>query len=254
MARGQLRVSGKMDLAQFWPAGQSDGDTITVQVTAKSFFFSRDPATTPFKNTSVFQNATVKGRGTRPAIRNSKITIRLQGIDATELHSSASLRPGGLKDNGTRFRQFFGETATVKLHDFATQAGKGTIPCEVVTSVDTPQEVFDTFGRFIGDVLITVKGKKVDLNHWKVQNGWAFPTYYNSMGPDEIKTIRQLSEAARKAKLGIWPHLIQHVGQLNLGMVFQPNGKPNEKADVGPILMPKIFRRQVRFVVSQENH
>src|SRR5262249_50321256 len=175
MARGQLRVSGKMDLAQFWPAGQSDGDTITVQVTAKSFFFSRDPATTPFKNTSVFQNATVKGRGTRPAIRNSKITIRLQGIDATELHSSASLRPGGLKDNGTRFRQFFGETATVKLHDFAVQAGKGTIPCDVVTAVDCPNDVVDTFGRFIGGVLITVQGEQVELEHLMVRKQVAFP-------------------------------------------------------------------------------
>src|SRR5262249_27056289 len=158
---------------------------------------------------------TVKGASTRPAVRNNKITIRLQGIDATELHYSATLPGKGLIDNGKRFHQFFGETATVKLHDFATQAGKGTIMCDVVTSVDHPNDVFDTFGRFVGDILITVNGKKVDLNHWMVQNGWAFPTYYNSMSKDEINTIQKLSEDARKAKKGIWPTLIHHVGQLN---------------------------------------
>ncbi|MDQ6700361.1 MAG: thermonuclease family protein [Acidobacteriota bacterium] len=94
----------------------------------------------------------------------------------------------------------------------------------------------------------------IDLNHWLVENGWAFPTYYNSMSVDEIKAIQKLSEAARKAKRGIWPHMIHHVSQLNLGMLFRPKGKPNDKSDVGPVLMPKIFRRQVRFVISQLNH
>jgi len=197
MAKGQLRVSGQMDVGQFWPAGQSDADTVTVLVTANSFSFSPDPANKPFKTTKAFQNATVRGASSRLAIRNNKITIRLQGIDATELHYSATLPKKGLIDNGKRFRQFFGETATVKLHDFAAQSGKGIIGCEVLTSVDHPNDVFDTFGSFIGDIQITIKGKKVNLNHWLVQNGWAFPTYYNSMSPVEINAIQQLSEFAR---------------------------------------------------------
>ena len=254
MAKGELRVSGKMVLGQFWPTGLSDADTVTVQLTANSFTFSPDPANKPFRTTKAFDNATVKGTTTRPAIRKNNITIRLQGIDATELHYAATLHGTGLQDNGKRFRQFFGETATEKLHDFTAQLGTGPIPCEVVSAVDHPNDVFDTFGRFVGDVLITIKGKKVDLNHWLVENGWAFQTYYNSMSPDEIKIIQKLSEAARKAKRGIWPHLIQHVGQLNPGMVFRLKGKPNDKADIGPVLMPKIFRRQVRFVISQLNH
>ena len=83
MAKGQLRVSGQMIIGQFWPKGQSDADTITVKVAANSFSFSPDPANKPFQITKVFQNASVKGKGSRPAIRNGGITIRLQGIDAT---------------------------------------------------------------------------------------------------------------------------------------------------------------------------
>jgi hypothetical protein len=46
-----------------------------------------------------------------------------------------------------------------------------------------------------------------------------------------------------------------HVGQLNLGMTERKNVKTfDPKKDVGPVLMPKIFRRLVRFTVSQENH
>jgi hypothetical protein len=37
-------------------------------------------------------------------------------------------------------------------------------------------------------------------------------------------------------------------------MTFRPQGKPDAKADTGQVLMPKIFRRQVRFFVSQLNH
>jgi endonuclease YncB( thermonuclease family) len=56
------------------------------------------------------------GQGQDPAIKNGSITIRLQGIDATELHYAATLPKHGVKapfkNNGTFFRQFFGEIAT----------------------------------------------------------------------------------------------------------------------------------------------
>src|SRR5947209_3081865 len=116
--KGLLRVTGKLEVAQFWPSGGSDADTVIVQVTVNSFEFSPDPAQTPFKVTHVFEGAVVKGKQSKPPIHGGKITIRLQGIDATELHYEAllltpqKLKAKGfkLKNNGTRFRQFFGET------------------------------------------------------------------------------------------------------------------------------------------------
>jgi len=262
-AKGLLRVTGELDVTQFWPTAGSDADTVKVKVNANSFEFSSDPSQKPFKVTQAFKGATVKGRTKKLAISSAnEITIRLQGIDAPELHYQALLHtPKKLKDkglklknNGTKFRQFFGEKATTKLHDLISKSKKQIIKCEVTSAVDHPNEVFDTYGRFIGDLHVTVGTKKENMNQRLVKDGWAFPTFYNSMSKDEITTIRQLANAARNAKKGIWKHLTPQIGQLNLGMIFRrPQDKPKPTLDVGDVLMPKIFRRQVKFTVSQLN-
>jgi len=261
--KGLLRVTGELDVTQFWPNAGSDADTVKVKINANSFEFSSDPGQKPFKVTHVFEGATVKGKQKKLAISSkNEITIRLQGIDAAELHYQALLpTPKKLKDkglklknNGTKFRQFFGEKATTKLHDLISQSKKQIIKCEVTSAVDHPNEVFDTFGRFIGDIKVTIGTKKVNINQRLVQDGWAFPTFYNSMSKAEITVIRQLANAAKKAKKGIWKHLTSKIGQLNLGLIFRrPQDKPKPTADVGDVLMPKIFRRQVKFTVSQIN-
>jgi endonuclease YncB( thermonuclease family) len=262
-AKGLLRVTGELDITQFWPTAGSDADTVKVKVNANSFEFSSDPSQKPFTVTQAFKGAAVKGRTKKLAISSkNEITIRLQGIDAPELHYEALLpTPKELKDkglklknNGTKFRQFFGETATTKLHDLISKSKEQIIKCEVTSAVDHPNEVFDTFGRFIGDINVTVGTKKVNINRRLVQDGWAFPTFYNSMSKDEITSIRQFANAAKKAKKGIWKHLASKIGQLNLGLIFRPpQDKPKSTAEAGPVLMPKIFRRQVKFTVSQIN-
>src|SRR5450631_1778231 len=175
MATGMLTVTGTLDTSQFWPAGRSDADTVKVSVTANSFSFTPDPKKQKAQVTKVFQGAQVQGKGKTAAIKNSSITIRLQGIDATELHYAATLPKHGAKapfvDNGKFFRQFFGETATVKLHDLIAKAGRSPLNCTVLTRVDHPNDVFDTFGRFIGNVVVKIGGKDVDANLWLAENG-----------------------------------------------------------------------------------
>ena len=259
MATGMLTVTGTLDTSQFWPTARSDADTVKVGVTAASFTFTPDPSKQKAQLTKAFQGAQVQGKGKTAAIKNGVITIRLQGIDATELHYRASLPSKGaankLVNNGTDFRQFFGETATVKLHDQIAKAGRSPVACTVVTRVDHPNDVFDTFGRFIGNVFVKIGGKDADMNLWLAENGWAFPTFYNSMSKQEINDVLTRSNAARKKGLGIWPQLMEHVGQLNLGMIERRKVTTfDPKKDVGPVLMPKIFRRLVRFTVSQQNH
>lgn len=263
MAKGLLRVTGELDLTQFWPSAGSDADTIKVKVKANSFEFSPDPAQTPFKVTHVFEGATVKGKQKKLAISSTGfITVRLQGIDATELHYQALLTtPKKLKDkglklknNGTKFRQFLAEKATTKLDGFLSKSKKKVIKCEVYTAVDDPRDVFDTYGRFVGDIRVTVGSKKQNVNQWLVENGWAVPAFYNSMSTDEITVLRQLGNAAKTKKKGVWKHLTPFIGQLNTGMVFRrPSDNPKKTADVGDVLIPKIFRRQVKFTVSQIN-
>ena len=150
MFKGLLTVDGTIDTTQFWPSGRSDADTVKVAVNAGSFQFTPDPKTTKASLTKVFTGANVLSRGKpTPAIKNGTITIRLQGIDATELHFQSNLptknHPTPIKDNGTRFRQPFGETAAIALGGLLARAGKGIVRCKVITTVDRPNDVYDPF-------------------------------------------------------------------------------------------------------------
>src|SRR5690349_18217619 len=91
---GLLRIRGSIDLEQFWPDGESDADTSKVKVTVdrQSFTFAADGKT--FKQTKAFIDAAVRGASHDLVIdKKSRITVRLQGVDAPELH----YRAGGLK-------------------------------------------------------------------------------------------------------------------------------------------------------------
>jgi endonuclease YncB( thermonuclease family) len=87
MPVGLLEVEGTIDVKQFWPEGRSDADTTKVVVTiAPDAIRFRKNDSSPFQPTHVFDNAKVKGRTATAPIKNGKLTIRLQGIDAPELH------------------------------------------------------------------------------------------------------------------------------------------------------------------------
>src|SRR5262249_53736288 len=92
--KGLLRVSGKLDLSQFWPNGKSDVDTVTVVVDEDGFQFSTDGSPQGFRRTRVFEDAFV---GKDAVIGTGrKMTVRIQGIDAPELHCPPNAtRPAG---------------------------------------------------------------------------------------------------------------------------------------------------------------
>ena len=130
------------------------------------------------------------------------------------------------------------------------------VPCQITTRINVPNDAFDMFGRLIGDISFRIGGKIVSISHLAAQHGWALPAYYNSMNPDEILTLQALFEEARKNKRGIWPHFDRIVGQLNL-LKFRKAGAFDRKeqlADRGPFVVPKIFRRQLRYSVLQQNN
>jgi endonuclease YncB( thermonuclease family) len=261
MFQGLLEVSGTIDLDQFWPITESDADTVKVLVGANSFRFRKN-AGAPFKVTHVFEGAKVIGKFSKPAIdKTQRVTIRLQGVDATELH----YRPTAPTLNNTKptkpqqasfklvngnFRQFFGETATVELHNFLAKVGKSPIKCVVRTAVDEPGDAFDTFGRLIGDIVVTTGGHEVDVNHWLCQNGWAFPTFYSSMSEQEINDLLDLTKKARSNKAGIWGRATSDLSKFDPKMVFRSHGVPNPATDRGLVYIPKLFRRRSTFGVA----
>ncbi len=89
MPVGLLEVEGTIDVSQFWPEGRSDADTtkVVVNVAPDAIRFRKND-TSQFQPTHVFDNARVKGRTATAPIKNGKL-IRLQGVDAPELHYQA---------------------------------------------------------------------------------------------------------------------------------------------------------------------
>lgn len=257
MPVGLLEVEGTIDVKQFWPEGRSDADTtkVVVNVAPDAIRFRKNDAL-PFQPTRVFEGAKVKGRTNTAPIKNGKLTIRLQGIDAPELHYQpsplSSAEKKGLTDAKKQayhevthsYRQFLGATASQALHDFLAGSGEPTLPCRVFTHVDAPNEVFDTYGRLVGDIEVTVGDRTVDINHWLVEQGFAYPTFYSSMNEDEIKAFLALTKTARTKKLPVWKHLARTIGAFDFDLREPKAGETAVLAtDKGPVILPKLYRR-----------
>lgn len=114
--------------------------------------------------------------------------------------------------------------------------------------MNSPDEVFDTYGRFVGDVLVKLGRDWIDVNTWLAEQGWAFPTFYNSMTPDEIETLTAAANEAYDAGRGVWASVADDVGRLDWSMTYRTPKSMKQVAfqvgdDAGPVLYPKLFRR-----------
>ena len=221
---GLLVARGTIDLNQFWPSGESDGDTAHVLV--KSFKYDG-------QITRAFEGATLHGQTV--IHKDGTVVVRWQGIDSPELHYG-----------GKWFRQHWGQAPSVHLAAFLKDKAKGanSVEVQVTTRVKKPNDVFDKYGRFVGDLLLG----DVNLNHWMLENGWAFPALYNSLEDDELNAF---IAAGKKGKskllndytrdLSIWDPSLQTPHK-------QPPGfKYDEAQDRGSVQFPKTFRRIVTF-------
>jgi endonuclease YncB( thermonuclease family) len=255
---GLLRIRGVIDLTQFWPGGSSDADTskVKVNVGKGSFAFAADGK--KFKPTTALDKAIVVGASKGPVIdAQSRVTVRLQGIDAPELHYKApalrksrsevtpARRAAYNTQNKTERRQFWGETATLALAQKLSTFGAGAIRCEVYSYVDHPYELVDTYGRVVGNLNV---GKKLglDINRWLTEQGWVFPAFYSSMSEEEIQTL--LAAAAKGRQQGrIWSTLTDDTAKWKPKMVYRKGGPIDTENDQGALILPKLFRRQVAY-------
>jgi endonuclease YncB( thermonuclease family) len=252
---GTLEVHGTLDIDQFWPTGESDADTSHVVVDPDGFKF-RPNAGAQFTVTHVLDDAQVKGTGTEPAVKKGAVTVRWQGIDAPELHYrpvyptklSDALRQAFNQENGN-FRQHYGERATVALATFLKTQGQSPLHVIVRTAVDAPNDVFDTYGRLIGDIVVVKGGQEVDVNEWLVAEGWAFPTYYDSMSAAEIQKLDKLAAHAKETKAGIWKDATEDASHFDPSLKFRSHGAV--EPDSGAVIMPKVFRRLATYSVAE---
>jgi endonuclease YncB( thermonuclease family) len=271
---GVLKVNGMIDLGQFWPEKESDGDTVKVKI-EEAFLFRPYP-NQPFQETSAFDNAEIGGKAVLHVDHNTStksITVRVQGIDAPELHyrpqAPENLKPdvdahrAAFRKYDKNYRQPYGESATVKLSEWLKETyGQQQLPCIVVTQVDAPNDVFDVYGRLVGTLFILDQNgtaevladdgqatmKATDVNLHCVQQGWAFPTFYSSMTEEEITPLLQAAKNAQKQSIGLWPSYQDHVGELDTSVLYDrptQRHQPEYDAaqDTGEVIFPKLFRR-----------
>jgi endonuclease YncB( thermonuclease family) len=253
-----LRIEGRIDVDQFWPAGQSDADTtkIVVHVNRSSFFFAADGQ--DFRPTTVFFGARSRGTGTKQVVSDDgKITVRLQGVDAPELHfrAAALKKSPDVSDteraayntlNRPKRRQYWGETATVALARMLRRIDATALDCVFVSAVDAPGDVVDTYGRFVGNIRVGADFAR-DLNLWLAEEGWVFPSFYSSMSADEIEALIAACKKGKR-KRRVWPAYSDDTASFDPDLVYRGEGVPiDAAADRGPILMPKVYRRQVAY-------
>jgi endonuclease YncB( thermonuclease family) len=261
-----LRVTGTIPIDQFWPNGESDADTSKVIVVAGSFEYKAPGKA--FKATHVFDNAVMKG----PVITKTerKLTIRLQGIDAPELHyqvswpkakeySSPAQRVKFKAANSNKLRQNLAETATVKLGELLAPAAQaGQVKCTVTTEVEGPGDAFDMFGRFVGDIHVRVGNKNININRWLLEQGWAYPAIYNSMQPQEIRDVIAAAAKGRKKAQRVWqPNYSAMVGRIDWNLHYRKPSKKKKPVfvaadDRGKVVFPKLYRRLMEWEVKKK--
>lgn len=260
---GLLIVSGSIETSQFWPVGESDADTTKILVKPKKngFQFQPHPGVR-FRVTHAFENATVVGRTRKPPIdKKGRLTVRLQGIDAPELHYKPTTPPKTITEIqksefrklNKSYRQHLGETATIELKNLLSQSGKTLLPCTISTAVDSPNDVFDTYGRFVGDIEVPIKGKVINLNHWLVSEGWAFPAFYNSMSNLEILSFLTTVKEGQKWQDRLWNFLQNKIRPFDFDLMYRrKDAIPQPTRDRGPVIMPKLFRRQCTWIIYKK--
>jgi len=270
---GTLRIYGIIDIKQFWPSGSSDADTTKIKlIVGDDSFEYKDDSETVFSKTNAFKDAISKGQGSKPVIHTSKrdgtqtITVRLQGVDAPELHYKAAplKRTNDVSDKerakynseNVERRQCFAESSTFALakHLKKYMNEDGLISAIFESQVDKPFEVVDTYGRFIGNIKVA-DDLDHDINIWLVENGWGLPAFYTSMSIEEIQVfLTAWAKGKLKAKRA-GKASSKDANNFDWELIYRkpsPDIDFKLSEDKGKVLMPKVFRRQCAWMISKK--
>lgn len=262
MKPGKLSFSGTIDTNQFWPQNSktnnpydSDADTVKVRIDISTVRFTNaagiSKKTRFLQDAGMFETDSKKNKVFKGVIDSrGTINMRLQGIDAPELHYMTG-KP--------LYRQHMGNVATVKLFDFLKwnlTKSSSLIQCEVFTLVSKPNDVFDKYRRFVGDIIIKSKaGEKININDWLIEQGYAFPAFYNSMTNDEIIRIKSLADRAADKHLNIWKFYSAKMTALDRSLTHEK--KVDDYDETGdkksPVIFPKLFRRLWTYEIQTKN-
>jgi len=262
--KGLVQIDGTVDLDQFYyRGGLSDADTVKIEITVESVKFRPEKDAKWFEDLQVFHEGFVNGK---PVVENDKIVVRLQGVDAPELHYSgrrdipeSKMTPQQKKKwKNAEFRQWWGARSTweltTHLNRYEKIRGSGVVEAYGFSRVDSPSDVFDVYGRFVGDIVIR-DAERADrnINQWLVKEGWALPTFYDSMTGEEISILANKGKGAMRGSKGVWQNYSALLVPFDFNLALPKKGEPliDLFSDGGNLNPPKIFRRQVQFEVNR---
>jgi len=247
-----VEFDGSIDLSQFWPAGKSDADTSKLLVDLKSGIRVRQSPGGKARATKIYNTAFAKVNGQKKPLINAdnQVVVRLQGLDAPELHArprpmkGPDGKPWSLAGLGLvkDYRQAQGEAATLILSGHLNKQANtnGVVNCRFVTYLrpgEGPASAIDMFGRFVGNIEL----KKSVLNLWLLKNGVALPAIYSGMDLDN-ETAPVLDAWASGKGKGVIPYYTRSFGTFSPTRIYRANAQPEiEKAK---FVHPKFFRRQ----------
>lgn len=247
-------TAGTIETSSFWPKGLADADTIKLNVNDGGFYYG-SPFSQELTQTHVFNNAyCLVNKKKFPLIdKKGIVEIRLQGVDAPELHFPVESKKTDAPM--VNYRQYFGKTATVELTTALGGPNK-TLGCEIWSYVDKPGDLFDAYGRVIGYAFITnSRGDDfvLNINETLLEAGLAFPMFYTSMQNEELEYFHYLAQKASRYRRGIWKYFRTAVRKSKLNLRFKYSDREYDKEkDLGTLIFPKVFRRACRWIRAIE--
>lgn len=175
--------------------------------------------------------------------RDGTVQLRLEGVDAPELHYGDFAQPLGdtardalLARLGFTHIRFQG----TKVQDADPPEGiRGAILTKGAETNGRPVSYAlleaDSAGLEDGAVVVVDRGLlERTLNHWLLRTGTSYYTVYTSTPFKDRRILREAALAARGAGLGVWG--IDSTSQFRL----------RSQQDIGPqgqLILPKLFRR-----------
>jgi endonuclease YncB( thermonuclease family) len=223
----QLAVRGRLVIVGYEP----DGDSVR--------FVADDP--------TLFTRLQ-RGYKIRRSTRDGSVQLRLEGIDAPELHYGSAAQPDGdtardwlLDKLGFRDVSYRPGSTTV------TTSTPDTVPAVIYTKASDPNGRPISYLQVGGGRLpqdgawahVTTAVLDRTVNAHALGTGVAYPTFYSSTPQPHVTHLRALSAGAREEKAGVWAvdqtALFQLVDQDSVG----PHGQ---------LILPKLFRRATDYL------
>ncbi len=283
---GDVEISGKVDVFQYWPNGSSDVDTVRfLPDLTTATYHSDNPSVnvqTFFERGGTFQPddnnpGEERFKGILRTAGGISLSVRLQGIDAPETHYSPNFREGMFDGDYATWiakhlvqkrshRQPYGKLCTdffandlrklLGIGPFDPKAPEPPVDAKVRILADSINSAADVYGRIVGYVTLTRNGQDVVLNDFALENGYAFCSFYGSMSIEEMRRLAGLYDAhptggnpKSKLRKSVSGHLRDFEPELWTTRSMRDTDRDDNGDDFpAKCFDPKLFRRCVDWV------